>query len=252
MDPLIGAALLGGASSIIGNIGAGRRQRKADERNVKFWKMQNAYNHPSQQMERLKAAGLNPNMMYGTSPTAAVGNADGVSPSKAAPFENPINDIAAYQNIAKQSAVTDNVRVQKELLMDKITLQNVEIGIRGMEAGLKGVELDSAKELYQTNVQFRQEMLRNLQQEITGKALDNKLKNQTLKPKITKVINEAKLAIESLEGQKLTNELRKLETELKRLGTENSGVIMRMLSRQINDGGAIDLGKIINAFKFKY
>lgn len=252
MGPLIGAALIGGASNIVGNIGAGARQKAADKRNVKFWKMQNEYNKPSAQMERLKAAGLNPNMIYGTSPTAALGNADGIAPSKPADFQNPIEDISRYQNFAKQNVQTDNLRVQKELLMDKITLQNVEIGIRGMEAGLTGLELDKAKELYTTNVQFRQEMLKGLQQETTGKSLDNKLKDQTLKPKITKVLNEAKLAIESLEGQKLTNELRKLEIELKRLGTENSGVIMRMLSRQINSGEPIDLSKIINAFKMKF
>jgi hypothetical protein len=35
---------------------------KAD--NIKFWDMQNQYNSPEAQMQRLKAAGLNPNMVY--------------------------------------------------------------------------------------------------------------------------------------------------------------------------------------------
>lgn len=35
---------------------------KAD--NLKFWDMQNQYNSPEAQMERLKSAGLNPNMVY--------------------------------------------------------------------------------------------------------------------------------------------------------------------------------------------
>lgn len=35
---------------------------KAD--NIKFWDMQNQYNSPEAQMQRLKSAGLNPNMVY--------------------------------------------------------------------------------------------------------------------------------------------------------------------------------------------
>ena len=53
-------------SSIFGNRGAKKRQQLADENNIKFWKMQNAYNDPSQQMSRLKKAGLNPARIYGS------------------------------------------------------------------------------------------------------------------------------------------------------------------------------------------
>ena len=41
--------------------------------NIENWNMQNAYNHPSQQMKRLEEAGLNPNLVYdkGASTTAS-------------------------------------------------------------------------------------------------------------------------------------------------------------------------------------
>lgn len=42
-----------------------RQTEMANELNYAFWKLQNAYNDPSQQMARLRAAGLNPNLMYG-------------------------------------------------------------------------------------------------------------------------------------------------------------------------------------------
>ena len=38
------------------------QQQKTD--NIAFWNMQNEYNSPQAQMQRLKAAGLNPNMLY--------------------------------------------------------------------------------------------------------------------------------------------------------------------------------------------
>jgi len=89
--PVIGAAGSLG-SSLISNIGAKRREREAQKQNVEFWNMQNRYNTPKQQMQRLKDAGLNPNLIYGSSPAGAGGNAGSISPAKAAPYsiQNPV------------------------------------------------------------------------------------------------------------------------------------------------------------------
>ena len=54
---------------------------------IKFWQMQNAYNDPSKEIERLRAAGLNPLMMYGngqpagsiSAATAPQNNVDGTA-----------------------------------------------------------------------------------------------------------------------------------------------------------------------------
>ena len=89
----IPAAVLGGiigaagsiGSSIFGNRGAMRRQQLADANNIKFWQMQNAYNDPSQQMSRLKKAGLNPALIYGSGATNT-GVAGSIAPSKPAPY----------------------------------------------------------------------------------------------------------------------------------------------------------------------
>ena len=89
-------ALIGTAgsigSSIASNKGALRRQRLADRENIRFWNMQNQYNHPKAQMERLQKAGLNPNLIYGSSVAGATGSAGSIAPSKAAPYniQNPV------------------------------------------------------------------------------------------------------------------------------------------------------------------
>ena len=77
-------------SSLLGNRGAKRRQQLADQQNIKFWNMQNAYNTPKAQMGRLQDAGLNPNLIYGSN--ANTGTAGSVSPSKASPYnvQNPV------------------------------------------------------------------------------------------------------------------------------------------------------------------
>lgn len=81
-DFLTGAAgpILGASIDAISSIGGGlfsanqakknrafqeRMYNKQVEDNIRFWNMQNEYNLPSAQLQRLKDAGLNPLLMYG-------------------------------------------------------------------------------------------------------------------------------------------------------------------------------------------
>jgi len=91
----IGGALVSGlfglGSNLLSNRGALRRQQLADQQNIRFWEMQNAYNTPAMQMARLKKAGLNPALIYGSGATNT-GVAGAVAPSKPAPYniKNPV------------------------------------------------------------------------------------------------------------------------------------------------------------------
>lgn len=46
---------------------------RQNQRDMDFWKMQNSYNDPSAQMQRIKDAGLNPNLIYGNGADAQAG-----------------------------------------------------------------------------------------------------------------------------------------------------------------------------------
>ena len=46
---------------------------QAFERNMKAWDLQNMYNSPAAQIQRLRAAGLNPNLIYGNGQEASAG-----------------------------------------------------------------------------------------------------------------------------------------------------------------------------------
>ena len=113
MDPITAAAIISGGGSIISdlitNTGAKKRQLLADKQNIRFWNMQNKYNHPVQQMERLRAAGLNPNLIYGSSVAGATGSAGSIAPSKAAPY-NINNPVPAAMNAAQG---VSNINLQK-------------------------------------------------------------------------------------------------------------------------------------------
>jgi len=116
LTPIIaGLGSLG--SSLISNRGALRRQQMADAQNIKFWKMQNQYNTPVKQMERLQKAGLNPNLIYGSG-SANTGVAGSVAPSKPAPYniKNPVplQAMLLQSQIANLDSVTEKNKAETE------------------------------------------------------------------------------------------------------------------------------------------
>ena len=54
-----------------------QENEKAYQRSLHMWNLQNEYNSPTQQMARLRSAGLNPNLVYGSGVT---GNSAGSTP----------------------------------------------------------------------------------------------------------------------------------------------------------------------------
>lgn len=80
---IAGAAALG--SAIYGGVSAGKMNKRAvkfqremwdkqGERELQYWNMQNEYNSPVAQMQRLREAGLNPNLVYGSGADAQGAN----------------------------------------------------------------------------------------------------------------------------------------------------------------------------------
>ena len=139
----LGPGLFSLGSSLLTNKGALSRQRLADQQNIKFWEMQNAYNTPAQQMARLKKAGLNPALIYGSG-SANTGIAGAVAPSKPAPYniKNPVplQAMLLEAQIGNINANTEN--------------KNADTAIK---LGIKGPKIEQATE------QAAQEALRTLE-----------------------------------------------------------------------------------------
>ncbi len=91
----IGIAALSQGTNIIStamtNNANERMQQQQNKWNLEQWNRNNAYNHPAAQMQRLKAAGLNPDLMYGQNAGGAMGNsaspAQGSNPIPKQPFQ---------------------------------------------------------------------------------------------------------------------------------------------------------------------
>lgn len=89
-------------------------------KDLEMWNKGNEYNSPAAQMERLKEAGLNPNLVYGTGSVA--GNTSGSLPQYNAPsvrydYKAPVdwgNVLANFQDVQLRQAKIDNVKAQTE------------------------------------------------------------------------------------------------------------------------------------------
>jgi hypothetical protein len=225
------------ASSIFGNSGRRRAEARAHQRNVQFWNMQNSYNHPSAQMARLREAGLNPNMIYGTSPTSAVGQAGKVDSVQPAKFEfgNPLANINDFANFKQSSAQTDNLKAQNDLILQETALKGAQTAETAQRGAKTKVEAELAQELKETSLQAGKENLRQLEARTLQIDLDNQFKSQVMKDQIKEIFYRAENAKQTLRGIKLSNELKVLEKDLRSIGIErNDPWYFRVLGRGYN------------------
>lgn len=133
------------------------RQRKDS---IEFWNMQNVYNSPEQQMARFKAAGLNPNLIYGQGNS---GNAGTISTPDVTPvdfrapkFERPDIDpmaiLLAQADLRIKGAQFDNLTVQNEVIRQDAMLRRLQAERTGFDLGLE----------QQYGADFKREGLRQL------------------------------------------------------------------------------------------
>lgn len=110
-----------------------RMLKQQREWNLADWQMQNEYNHPSAQMERLRASGLNPNLVYGKGTDVSSGDIGKTSlPSwnpKAPDVSGLANSLFSGYDLALKQAQVDNMRTQNTvMLQDKLLKEAQTIG----------------------------------------------------------------------------------------------------------------------------
>ncbi|WNK13974.1 MAG: DNA pilot protein [Microvirus sp.] len=153
--PTMGA-ISNAASSLFGWIGQKRQneaQRKYEtemyqknkQDQIDFWNMQNQYNSPAMQMQRLKAAGLNPNLVYGNGADAQSGNLTAPSPSvtNSTKFNNPIDSSIGLDamSMMRGSAQTDLIQAQTATQLSIQKMNAFTAALTAINASKGNVEL---------------------------------------------------------------------------------------------------------------
>lgn len=127
------------------------------------WSMQNAYNTPAAQMQRLKEAGLNPNLVYGNGVQAS--NADNVRSTESKSWNpqapdvdlRPMgNSMMSYFNAQQMQLQTNNLQKQFEVMEQEKQLKVAQtLGVisntdmtrfdLGMKSELKQTTMEAAR-----------------------------------------------------------------------------------------------------------
>lgn len=236
-NAMIGAAGSLG-STMLANRGSKRSQERANRFNIDMWNRQNEYNNPTQQMARLKNAGLNPNMIYGTSPTSAVGNADSVAPSKAAEynFDNPLKDINLVSAQKRTEAQTNNLESQNTVNEANAALLGSKQAGEMIKNDRSSLGLKLATELYNTSAEAQKMNLEQIKANVFGKHLDNYKISKGMKDQLSRIHDEANYAKANFQGQQKLNTLRQLEINLNRIGVQKSDSLWsRILGQEFSE-----------------
>lgn len=211
-----------GISSAVQN----RRNRqsvdKQWERALEMWHMQNAYNHPTEQMKRLRDAGLNPNLVYGGFSGGVAGNASAQAKPGAERYERIDVDALKYmgQYWQNQSAKVsiDNQRKQGDNIIADTALKGVTTANKMLEGRVKKVDAELAEELKSTSADAARQALELQKAQTIGAQLENDFKDETLRARIQGAIDQAAIIGKTLQRQDAINAVQKMAGELARWG----------------------------------
>jgi len=209
-------------ASLIGNSGSKNRQNLANKQNIEFWNMQNKYNTPKAQMGRLKDAGLNPNLIYGSG-SANTGVAGSIAPSKAAPYniQNPIplqsallqsqidlNNSNTNKNNTQADSVGGLLPGRKEELQFKNSLASVKLQIQSQtkSAQVKTIQNSSLQSDF-NNIIKQKDSEEALKGNIKGNYIGSILNNLQLDSRNPKDALIIKSLLYGLMGTKIFNDL---------------------------------------------
>lgn len=140
--------------------------KEAFNQNLKMWNMQNAYNDPVAQMQRLANAGLNPNLVYGG------GNVTGNTTSN-----YPTMEPVKYSGIGEGAQQFLNRAQQKE-----IALANLDLGMQEFQQRVTNQAIQNYISLEKLKMydKINKAMLGQYGANIKGKELENKFNENPL------------------------------------------------------------------------
>lgn len=151
---IIGAAggVVGTAANAIWQGAMNKKTRKWNEKMygrqradaLTDWNMQNEYNSPAAQMERYKAAGLNPNLIYGQSnESGAIRSSDSGSWNPRAPeidLSGIGGNLKMVYDIVQTQAQTNKTLADAEVARQQQKL--IEENVKSVSQSIKGAEFD--------------------------------------------------------------------------------------------------------------
>jgi len=228
----------------IGALADRMQQKRSNEYNQKMWHMENAYNDPSAQMDRLKKAGLNPNLVYGGSPGQVAGTAGNLQPQlpikNKFQMPNPLDYQMQQSQIKNTKAQTDNLGYQSEVILQDALLKAAQTREAISRTLGKDIQNNVAFRIADYNVDAAFEGVQKLRHENSQNVIKTNIlgqqynQNEKVMPvELEKLQNEVKVLKATESGITLSNHLKNMENQLAELGIyPNSPWYIKILGRQ--------------------
>lgn len=262
VDPAVIAAGIAATASTI-NAGnqanyAGKNRRQSEKLmnwqkdiNLTNWGLENEYNSPANQMKRLKAAGLNPALIYGSGSGGMTGGSIGGvtanSPNQDAPQIDVSGVIKAFIDLTMLDKQKDLLTAQTQATLTNEQLAAAGIPLKKQEYEQKNAlfpsqltALELANRKTEADTQFT---LDSNDRAAVHQAMEMEKMNMTIRQGVEAILHSraarAKMDVEKnhirqqISNLKTDQRLKELEIELKRHGT-TPGNVLRLVNKYFN------------------
>lgn len=198
-----------------------QENEKAYQRSLNMWNLQNEYNSPTQQMARIRAAGLNPNLVYGN---GVAGNSSGSAPQyEPAKFNAPTMQAYRGWNLGISDAISqflayrtakaqvDNMEAQNSLIRQQTATEATKQANIAASTSRSEFDLNMAKELKDVSVSSA---IADMNQKQAGAAQGwTKANREVVQYELDKALFDNKIKLSSEEYLKTLEFVRQLQQD---------------------------------------
>lgn len=198
-----------------------QENKKAYQRSLNMWNLQNEYNSPTQQMARIRAAGLNPNLVYGNGVT---GNSSGSTPQyEPAKFNAPTMQAYRGWNLGISDAISqflayrtakaqvDNMEAQNSLIRQQTATEATKQANIAASTSRSEFDLNMAKELKDVSVSSAIADM-NQKQAVAAQGW-TKANREVIQYELDKALFDNKIKLSNQEYLKVLQSVRQLQQD---------------------------------------
>lgn len=206
------------------------------------WNRENEYNAPKAQMQRLRDAGLNPNLVYGNGADATSGNIQTGSPSVPEGRAMPLDIASAfggYADLRLKSAQADNMEMSRTLM--EANRQKTLAEALAVMSKIPGIDIDNETKAFDLNLknQLKDFTVEGARADLNKKyadtfvTLDRNERENIMNAKTLEKMGEEILTIQAQRGL-IPLEKEKISAEIQNL--KNTGAL-QILEQKMKEKG---------------
>lgn len=260
MNPTVAGGLIGAGGSLLSSIFNLFGQRSANKANMELakynwqqqiamWERNNEYNTPENQMKRLMAAGLNPNLMYGQGNT---GNSTSV-PTPQLPHVDPyrmddpsaaiIRGMQYGRDLELQESQIKNNEALAQYNTEKAVTETYNRAMKALDIEGGKFDLDLKRELRQNTIDLAFNRLAKEQETLGGLQLSNEFNRRTMDARVQDTVLKPQQRLAQIE------EIRS-KTNLNYVQANHLQKDMELIAEKIVGVQRDNYGKLVdNSFK---